>query len=137
MERFDYQLFNMFSDVIRTIYSRMELASGESLTTQQMGYLHFFLDHEGCCQQDLVDRKLAGKATVSEFLLHMENEQLITRVRDESNRRRHLIFLTERGRRLAEEIKKNYETLCDQFMSEFTDEEKACFFSLMRKFLQN
>ena len=137
MDAVDYQLFNKFSDSIRTIYPKMEQVSEESVSILQMGYLHFLLDHDGCCQQDLADMRIAGKATISEMLQNMEEKQLITRVRNQDNRRKVQIHLTEKGQRIARKIKKEYIAFCERSMSDFTEEEKKQFFYLMRKFVNS
>jgi len=135
MEDLNYQVFNQFSDIIRTVYSKTTLQFEDNVHGLQIGYLHFILDHEGCCQQDLVAMRIAGKAAISEMLLHMEEAGLITRIRNKDNRRKHEIFLTDKGRRIAKQIKEMYGIFCEKSMQDFTEDEIRTFLSLMTKFI--
>ena len=137
MSNFNYQLLNQFSDAIRTIYPRMPLKTDFRLSALQMGYLHFILDHDGCCQQDLVAIGIGSKSAISEMLSSLEEQGLITRERNKSNHRKFDIHLTEAGLEIATTIKNTYIQFCNQCMDTFTPEEKKTFEKLILKFVSN
>ena len=135
MAEFDYQILNQFSDTIRTIYPRMHLESTFEGSILQMGYLHFILDHNPCCQQDLVNMRIGSKAAISEMLSGMEEQGWITRKRNKANHRKYDIHLTRAGMETAQIIKNEYIRFCEQCLNDFSAEEREQLQTLLRKFL--
>jgi DNA-binding MarR family transcriptional regulator len=56
----------------------------------------------GLTQQEIADRLLVARSNVSMLLSSMEKSGLLERTKDESDRRIRRIFLTPRGRKIAE-----------------------------------
>lgn len=137
MQTFDYQLLNRFADIIRTFYiRRFTYLKGILPTPNQMGYLHFLLDHEGCSQQELVDMRFAKRSTISEVVSQMEQSGLLTREKSKTDKRKICLHLTEDGRKAARFIKQEFDCFCRDCLGDFSPEEREQFFYLLSKFLE-
>ena len=69
-------------------------------------YFVFFraYSHEGCRQGELADVRLEDYSNVTRLVDSLVNKELLERQPDPSDRRSHLVFLTERGRELADRL---------------------------------
>lgn len=137
MQTFRYQLFNRFADIIRTFYVRRFAYLKDILPTpNQMGYLHFLLDHDGCSQQELVDMRFAKRSTISEVVSQMEQSGLLIREKSKTDKRKICLHLTEDGRKAACFIKQEFDCFCEECLGDFSEKEKEQFFYLISKFLE-
>ena len=69
-------------------------------------YFVFFRAYscEGCRQGELADARLEDYSNVTRLVDSLVNKDLLERQPDPSDRRSHLVFLTERGRELANRL---------------------------------
>ncbi len=77
---------------------------GVEMSAEQ--YFVFFRAYscEGCRQGELADGKLEDYSNVTRLVDSLVNKDLLERQPDPSDRRSHLVFLTERGRELADRL---------------------------------
>lgn len=76
--------------------------SDTALTSGQPKVLEFLSHREGCQQKEIAQACLIEPATVTSILWHMQRAELIERREEDGNRRSLHVYLTERGRRMAE-----------------------------------
>ncbi len=94
------QLHELFMDLVRVaglLQPDQELP-GLSVSLSQAFAIHE-LDHgPGLSQQELAERLLLEKSTVSRMVADLENKGLVERERDPNNRRTYRLKLTDAGR---------------------------------------
>ena len=59
---------------------------------------------DGIKQQELADRTLKDKASLTCLIDNLTKRKLVTRLEDAADRRSKLIFLTEKGKNLGKEV---------------------------------
>lgn len=82
---------------------------------------------------ELVEMVLLNQPTVSKSLDRLANDQLIERRKDEDNRRLVYVALTDKGRKLMEELIPLANTHEQQTFAHLSDEEKQQLTELLQK----
>ncbi len=77
----------------------------------------------GLTQQEIADRLLVARSNVSMLLSSMEKSGLLERSKDDSDRRIRRIFLTPRGRQIAEASLAAQTEVLDTMISAITESE--------------
>jgi DNA-binding MarR family transcriptional regulator len=85
----------------RALHERLDR---HDVSVAQWSMLLFLWEEEGLTQKDLSRRQQIEEPTAARTLDRMERDGLIERVRDEHDRRRIHIHLTERGQELRDEL---------------------------------
>lgn len=88
----------LFSRALQARFAQHEVSAG------QWPLLLYLWDQDGLSQKQLSRRVQIEEATTTRTLDRMERDGLVRRVRDESDRRRINVFLTEHGQQLREEL---------------------------------
>src|SRR5216683_6256303 len=102
---------------------------------KQFLLLGYVRDHAGVSQQELETALLVDANGVVLLLNELESAGFSVRRRDPSDRRRHLVELTESGRAAVERAEKARETLEDEVLAGFSQDERATLRRLMRRVL--
>lgn len=79
-------------------------AAGFKITPEEWVILNRLWESDGMNQNEISQKTLKDKTTVTRFLNDMESDGLIKRVVAKSDRRNRLIFLTDRGKKLKEKL---------------------------------
>lgn len=74
------------------------------LQTTHIGVLVDLWVHDGVRQQDLAVSTIKDKGTITRTLNFLEQESLVVRVPDRSDKRNKLIYLTHKGRELKNKL---------------------------------
>ncbi len=95
-----------------------------------------------CAQDGLTQQELAGLAklsppSVSAALNKMEEDGLVERVHDTVDRRRVMVYITEKGRRTDEHLRSLFTSTDRLLMKGITREERDTLNELLRKLLRN
>ena len=102
---------------------------------KQFMLLGYVGDHGGVSQQELEKVLLIDANGVVLLLNELEAAGFSVRRRDASDRRRHLVELTESGRVAVERAEKARESLEDEILAEFSPEERGALRKLLRRVL--
>ncbi|AXR59721.1 MarR family winged helix-turn-helix transcriptional regulator [Leptospira mayottensis] len=107
----DFQIENTLGYRINrgAIVMKLELqerfkSAGFSITPEEWVILNRLWESDGMNQNEISQKTIKDKTTVTRFLNGMEKDGLIRRVVAEEDRRSRLIFLTEKGEKLKEEL---------------------------------
>ncbi len=103
---------------------------------KQFLLLGYVRDHGGVSQQELEKALLVDANGVVLLLNELEAAGFSVRRRDSSDRRRHLVELTESGRVAVERAEKARESLEDEILADFSPEERATLRKLLRRVLE-
>ena len=92
------------------------------------------LDHpDGVRQKELADALGIGAPSISEFLTLLEDSHYIDRAADPQDRRATRIFLTEKGRARAYEVRDEHDARVGRLFEALTPEEKKELLRLLEK----
>ena len=97
----------------------------------QEKFLLFLWEQDGLTQSQIAEQVCVEHATVTQVLERLERVGLIQRCRDEKDGRISRVYLTEKGRALAEPVQRLWSEWEAQALVGFTLEEKL----LLRRFL--
>lgn len=94
-------------------------------------------ENEGISQKELADKKFVKAATITGMLNKLEQNELVFRKADENDKRVMKVYLTERGRHIAEGSKKYLKDLHLRLFKDFSDDEIKNFIELVIKIKEN
>ena len=106
------------------------------LTPGQPKILDYLLFHDGAVQKEIAEACHIEPATITSVLLGMENRDLIVRKNINGNRRSLYVYLTNKGRSLAEQVELKFGIIEEKALLGFSDDEKeilAVFLTRMNK----
>ena len=78
--------------------------AGHDVTSEQWRILKCLWHKDGQVQQDLANVVHKDKTCITRIVDSMEKRDLVVRIPDKSDRRQNLIYLTNKGKRLQEEL---------------------------------
>ena len=107
------------------------------ITNVQYGVLAVLARRPGAAQKELCEELDLDRSTVAEVCVRMERNELISRVPDESDRRRNVLHLTELGRAELDRVTPLVEAVQIQLARGLTPEEHAKLRELLSKLLQD
>ena len=107
------------------------------LTSGQPKVLDYLRNHDGVVQKEIAAACYIEPATLTSILLGMENKQLITRKMLHNNRRSLYVYLTDKGRELAERVESEFEQIEECALLGFTNEEKEMLNAFLTKINHN
>jgi DNA-binding MarR family transcriptional regulator len=97
--------------------------------------LSYVRDHDGAPQQELADALCMDANNVVLLLNELEDLEYVTRRRDPSDRRRHLVELTAGGRRALEGAERAQEQIEDDVLGALDAQERATLWRLLTRAL--
>jgi DNA-binding MarR family transcriptional regulator len=98
--------------------------------------LSYVRDHDGGPQQELAEALCMDANNVVLLLNELEDLGYITRRRDPSDRRRHLVDLTEPGRKALGTAEHRQETIEDDVLQALDADERATLWRLLTRALR-
>lgn len=122
-----------------TLFSKMvfEELSGSELSAGQPKVLEYLLTHDGAAQKDIAGACMIEPATATSLLARMEKSGLIERHSREDDKRYILVYLTEKGRAMAEASVKVLGMIEKRVLEDFSDEERSIFISGLERVNRN
>lgn len=121
-QEFSFQLMRMQALFHRRLMKNLE---STELSTGQPKVLAFLRSHEGRSQKEIAQACLLEPGSVTVLLKRMEQQGVIERRQREGDKKSRCIFLTERGRTLANTSVESFFRTEELAFSGFTEEEKG------------
>ncbi|HST05006.1 MAG TPA: MarR family transcriptional regulator [Chloroflexia bacterium] len=120
------------------VSDKMERLSNEhirclGMTGAQFDVLAQLSTHEGISQQALSEKLFVTKGNVCGLIGRMEQRDLVKRRPDPNDKRANLLFLTEKGRALAERVMPEQERFVAEQMNALSEQEQTTLRSLLRQ----
>jgi DNA-binding MarR family transcriptional regulator len=103
-EQILYFLIKRTSKTFRGRINRSFAKAGYDVTSEQWRILTCLWHKDGQRQQDLADLVHKDKTSITRAIDVMEKRNLVVRIPDRLDRRQKLIYLTDKGKRLREEL---------------------------------
>lgn len=107
------------------------------LTPGQPKILDYLQAHDGVVQKEIAEACHIEPATLTSVLLGMEKKDLILRKNVNGNRRSLHVYLTEKGRSMAEQVGEKFKIIEDRVFSGFNEKEKAVLIDLLERLNEN
>ena len=129
-----------FVSLLTQIYKALNRRTGEELLGMRfkpymtLGYIR---DHPGATQQELESPLFMDANSVVLILNELEAARFSMRRRDPNDRRRHLVEITESGRKALERADKARESLEDEILGDLSVDERRTLRQLLEKVLES
>ncbi|MFY9637921.1 MAG: MarR family transcriptional regulator [Methanobacterium sp.] len=107
------------------------------ITAGQFPFIVVLSHEEGITQDELAAHFHIDKGTVARALRKLEDKKYLFRKVDTLNRRRYLIYLTEKGRKAVPKIINIDKEWEDSICSEFSEEEYQNLFGILKVLASN
>lgn len=75
-----------------------------NITFEMLEVMSFLWKKDGINQQEIADKTLRDKSSMTYLIDNLTKRDMVTRVEDENDRRNKLIYLTAEGKRLQEQL---------------------------------
>jgi DNA-binding MarR family transcriptional regulator len=99
--------------------------------------LSYVSDHDGCPQQDLADAFCMDANNVVLLLNELEQLAYVTRLRDPSDRRRHLVQITPSGRAALSDAERAQVAIEDEVLGALDSDERGTLRELLNRALRS
>lgn len=122
---YDLQVVRSLRRLIRAadIFSR-QLIKQHKITGPQLMCLHKLLEHDGLTVSGLSKEIYLSASTVVGILDRLERQELITRIRSKTDRRKVLIHVTQRGRDLVIDAPSPLQRALQKGLSELNEKQQ-------------
>lgn len=117
----------------QSLYQKLVYDGLEGLSIGQPKVLDFLCEHNGCMQKEVAAGCFIEPATATSILMKMENDGYISREAKDGNRRSLYVFLTDKGRAAAENVREVMRSAEEQAFSQLSERERDTLLSLMKK----
>jgi DNA-binding MarR family transcriptional regulator len=119
----------------RAVYRR---SNEELLGMRLKGYvaLCYLRDRGAATQQDLGEKMMVDPNNLVILLNELEDAGYLVRRRDPEDRRRHIVELTDEGRRAIDHAEQGMESIEDEVLGALTPDERAKLRGLLNKALE-
>jgi DNA-binding MarR family transcriptional regulator len=124
LTRLAKQVYRRSSEELLGIHMRLLMA------------LSYLRDHDRAPQQELAEALCMDANNVVLLLNELEEQGHVTRRRDPSDRRRHLVELTATGRAALSSAERAQETIEDEVLQALDPSERATLWQLLTRALQ-
>lgn len=112
------RLYRLRSKTLTPLYAEF------GITYLQSGIIQALYDNNGCIQKDLCDVMGVTPQVMVKTINQMEAQGLLERRRSDANRRVLYVHITEKGKEIAEEIRKIALETENKFLDELTKKER-------------
>jgi DNA-binding MarR family transcriptional regulator len=129
-----------FVSLLTQIYKALNRRTGEELLGMRfkpymtLGYIR---DHPGATQQELESALFMDANSVVLILNELEAARFSIRRRDATDRRRHIVEITESGRKALDRADKAREGLEDEILGDISVDERRTLRRLLEKILES
>lgn len=110
-----------------------EWASHNGIPSAVVGHLVYLSHNPDATQDEISRRMMIDKAAVARAIQRLEEEGYLTRIPDETNRRKYRITLTETGIRLAQDAVSAADKIDREITADIPEEAQPYLMSILRK----
>lgn len=118
----------------KTLFTGMK---DTGLTPGQPKVLDYLLSHNGVVQKEIAEACHIEPATLTSVLFGMETGGLIERKNLNGNRRSLYVYLNDKGRKFAEQVREKFGVIEEKALSGFCENEKEQLVDLLIRLNQN
>lgn len=124
--------------LVRKAYNRTNRAmtrftAGLGLKPGQPKVLEYLSEHDGCLARDICRGCVIDKSTMAILLPHLEEQGLVRRETNPVDARAAYVFLTDRGRELAQVIREGARSIDERCLADVPKEDRAATIRVLRR----
>ena len=123
--------------LVRKILINNDTKQKTKLYFGQLPVLRFVIEHPGCTQKDLAGFIRVTPASIALSTKRLQKAGLLTKQTDENNLRCNRLFVTLKGKRVADSYKQAFTDLDERTFAGFTDEELSFLYTCLNRMLYN
>ncbi|ALC80243.1 MULTISPECIES: MarR family winged helix-turn-helix transcriptional regulator [Bacillus] len=131
------ELINRYIEVSLSVHRRGDRLTKQQLisdlTVDQHYTMRFVASNGECTSTELAQHFDVEKSAVTSIIKRLVDKKLISRRRDQNDRRVVYLSLTEEGRKLYDECEERIYKIVGNFISKFNDEEISGFIKTYEK----
>lgn len=116
-------LMSQISRFIKFAYSKKLLESNLEMTFEQATVIMILFHYNGINQQEIANRAFKDKSTILRTIDSLEEKGLVTRVKDEKDRRNNLIFISKEGKIIQNELLTLHFKILKEFLEDIEEED--------------
>ncbi|HGJ65449.1 TPA: MarR family transcriptional regulator [bacterium] len=132
-----FSLIRRTSKAFREKVNQNFAKEGHDVTGEQWRILWCLWGKDGQIQQNLADVVHRDKTCITRIVDSMEKRDLVVRIPDRLDRRQNLIYLTNKGKRLQEDLMRIFDETSLEAQKGIDTEELDIFKKVLMKILQN
>lgn len=136
-ERISYTPVILFTDYINLQFNNYLNNNYKNVSPRDFTYLVNIFYHQNISQRQLAELLYVSEANVAQIIKRLEKNELITRIPDESNKSRKMLFLTEKGKNIVFMLLKEIYEWESKFFDKYTDEEINIFKKILYDYSQS
>ena len=110
-----------------------KLINEKSLTLPQFGVLELLYHKGPLCISDIIEKTLSTSGNMTVVIENLRKDKCIEKIKDETDQRKYIISLTEKGKMIIEEVFPVHLENLDIIFGKLTKEEKKELLSLLKK----
>jgi DNA-binding MarR family transcriptional regulator len=137
LERSIFLLIKWTSKAFRRKLNRSFAEAGHNVTSEQWRILRCLWQKDGQRQQDLANVVHKDKTSITRLVDCMEKRDLVVRIPDRLDRRQNLIYLTNKGKTLQEELMRIVQKVSEEAQQGVTLEGLDTFKEVLTKLHDN
>lgn len=119
--------------VVKKVEYLMKDEISEDLTNDQHAMLRFIQNYGPCTSTALADAFFVKKSAITAIINRLNEKGLITRQRDDNDRRVVYLTLSERGKKIYNESERKIHQLVEDMITKFSDDEITSFINTYEK----
>jgi len=131
-------VYNVFWEVIRLHYLKThKILEKLNLYPGQPPLLFTILSNNGINQKELSQKLKIKPSTITIMLRRLEKSGLIKKEQDLRDQRISRVYITDKGRKICEEMKGTMKLIEDTLFNNFSEQEKENLKNLLKKIREN
>jgi len=111
--------------------------NGFPITREQWIVMKLLWEKNGVSQQDLADELMKNKASITSLIENMEKKELIFRKTNSFDKRSKMVFLTDRGKEIRQNIDEHFHKITQEFVNEIETSNLNQTKDVLEKILDN
>lgn len=114
-----------------------ERTAAMGISAGAVGPIIYLSKHPDATQDEISRRLMIDKAAIARTIHRLEDEGCITRIPDETNRRKFCITMTEKGSRIAEEVIRAADAVDREITGTIPEEAQVYLMPILRSMAHN
>lgn len=132
-----FLLLKQTSKAFREKLNRSFIEAGYDVTGEQWRIIRCLWHNDGQTQQDLANVVKTDKTGITRIIDSLEKRELVMRVPDKTDRRQNLIYLTNKGKNLQEELMQIFMKISSEIEKDIEPEKLETFKQVLNKIYHN
>ena len=110
-----------------------KLINEKSLTLPQFGVLELLYHKGPLCISDIIEKTLSTSGNMTVVIENLRKDKCIEKIKDETDQRKYIISLTEKGKMIIEDVFTVHLENLDIIFRKLSKEEKKELLNLLKK----